>query len=34
VDSIPGFVWTDTAAGEIELVNQPLQNYTGKTLRS
>jgi hypothetical protein len=25
-------VWTDTAVGEIELVNQPYLNYLGKTL--
>src|SRR5712692_774374 len=32
IDSIPGFVWTDTAAGEIEFVNQPYLNYLGGTL--
>ena len=32
IDSIPGFVWTDTAAGEIEFVNQPYLNYLGRTL--
>src|SRR6266852_3470093 len=32
IDSIPGFVWTDTAAGEIEVINQPYLNYLGKTL--
>lgn len=25
-------MWTDTAAGEIELVNQPYLNYLGQTL--
>src|SRR6266852_3819662 len=32
IDSIPGFVRTNTAAGEIEFVNQPFLNYLGKTL--
>jgi len=32
VHCIPGFVITSTAAGEVELVNQTLQNYTGKPL--
>ncbi len=32
IDSFPGFVWTDTAAGEIEFVNRPYLNYLGKTL--
>src|SRR5712692_4853234 len=32
IDSIPGFMWTDTAAGEIEFVNQPYLNYLGRTL--
>jgi formate hydrogenlyase transcriptional activator len=33
IDTIPGFAYTETAAGEIELVNQPLLDYTGKTLQ-
>ncbi len=32
IDNIPGFVWTDTASGEIELINQPYLDYLGKTL--
>jgi PAS domain S-box-containing protein len=32
VDSIPGLLCTNTAAGEIELVNNTLLNYTGKPL--
>ena len=32
VDSIPGLVNTTTAAGEIELANQQLLDYVGKTL--
>jgi len=32
VDNIPGFVCAMTAAGELELVNQRILNYTGKTL--
>jgi PAS domain S-box-containing protein len=32
VDSIPGHICTATAAGAVELVNQPILNYTGKTL--
>ena len=32
VDSIPGLLCTNTAAGEVELVNQTLLNYTGKSL--
>jgi PAS domain S-box-containing protein len=32
VHSIPGLLCTNTAAGEVEVVNQPLLNYTGKTL--
>jgi hypothetical protein len=32
VDSIPGLLCTNTAAGEIELVNKTLLNYTGKPL--
>ena len=32
VDSIPGLVCTMTAAGEVELVNQQILDYTGKTL--
>ena len=27
IDSIPGFVWTNADAGEIELVSQPYLNY-------
>ncbi len=30
--SIPGLLCTNTAAGEVELVNQTLLNYTGKAL--
>jgi len=32
VDSIPGLLCTNTAAGEVELVNKTLLNYTGKPL--
>jgi PAS domain S-box-containing protein len=32
VDSVPGFVWTMTANGEVELVNQQMLGYFGKTL--
>lgn len=32
VHCIPGFLITSTAAGEVELVNQTLLNYTGKPL--
>ena len=32
VHSIPGLLYTSTAAGEVEVVNQPLLNYTGKSL--
>jgi PAS domain S-box-containing protein len=32
VDSIPGLLCTNTAAGDVELVNQTLLNYTGKSL--
>jgi PAS domain S-box-containing protein len=32
VDSIPGLLCTSTAAGEVELVNKTLLNYTGKPL--
>lgn len=31
VDNIPGHVWTGTPAGEVESVNQPVLEYTGKT---
>lgn len=31
IDSIPGLVVTTTAAGELELVNQQVLEYTGKT---
>jgi formate hydrogenlyase transcriptional activator len=31
-DTIPGFVWTMTAAGEVELVNPQMLAYFGKTL--
>jgi PAS domain S-box-containing protein len=31
-DSIPGFVWTMTAAGEVELVNPQMLAYFGRTL--
>ena len=27
IDSIPGFVWTNADAGEIELISQPYLNY-------
>jgi PAS domain S-box-containing protein len=32
LDSIPGIVCTNTPAGELETVNQPLLDYTGMTL--
>jgi PAS domain S-box-containing protein len=32
VDTIPGLVWTMTASGEVELVNQRMLGYFGKTL--
>ena len=32
VDSIPGLVYTSTPAGEIETVNRPILEYTGKSL--
>lgn len=32
VHSIPGLLCTNTAAGEVELVNQTLLNYTGKPI--
>jgi PAS domain S-box-containing protein len=32
VHSIPGLLFTNTVAGEVEVVNQPLLNYTGKSL--
>jgi PAS domain S-box-containing protein len=32
VDSIPGFVSTVNAAGEIEIVNRPILEYFGKTI--
>jgi formate hydrogenlyase transcriptional activator len=32
VDTIPGFVWTMTATGEVERANQQLLHYLGKTL--
>jgi len=32
IDNIPGFVWTNTASGEIELVNRHYLDYLGKTL--
>jgi PAS domain S-box-containing protein len=32
VDSIPGLICTNTAAGEVEYVNQTLLDYTGKDL--
>src|SRR5437879_5469904 len=32
VDSVPGLVWTMTANGEVELVNQQILGYFGKTL--
>jgi PAS domain S-box-containing protein len=31
VDNIPSHVWTGTPAGEVESVNQPVVEYTGKT---
>jgi len=31
VDTVPGFVWTMTASGEVELVNQQMLGYFGKT---
>ena len=32
VDTVPGFVWTMTAAGEVELVNRQMLEYFGKPL--
>ena len=32
VDTVPGFVWVMTAAGEVELVNRQMLEYFGKTL--
>src|ERR1700683_636598 len=32
VDTLPGLVWTMTATGEVELVNQRMLGYFGKTL--
>ena len=32
VDSIPGMIWTNTPAGELEFASQPVRVYTGKTL--
>jgi PAS domain S-box-containing protein len=32
VNSIPAQVWMGTPAGELELVNQPVLDYTGRTL--
>ena len=32
VDTIPGFVWTMTGAGEVELVSQQMLEYFGKTV--
>ena len=32
IDGIPGFVFTATAEGEIEFVNQRILDYTGRTL--
>src|SRR5260370_7018600 len=32
VDTVPGLVWTMTANGEVELVNQQMLGYFGKTL--
>jgi len=32
VDTIPGLVWTMTTAGDVELVNQQMLDYFGKTL--
>lgn len=32
VDTIPGFVCTTTATGEVEMANQRILDYTGKTL--
>jgi formate hydrogenlyase transcriptional activator len=31
-DTIPGFIWTMTATGEVELANQQLLEYFGKTV--
>jgi PAS domain S-box-containing protein len=31
IDSIPGLVWTMTATGEVELVNQQMLDYFGRT---
>jgi len=32
VDTIPGFVWTMTTAGDVEMVNRQMLDYFGKTL--
>jgi PAS domain S-box-containing protein len=32
VGSIPGLVWTMTAGGDVECVNQQILDYTGKTI--
>src|SRR6266853_1433974 len=32
VDTVPGLVWTMTANGDVELVNQQMLDYFGKTL--
>ncbi|HEX8800524.1 MAG TPA: ATP-binding protein, partial [Terriglobales bacterium] len=32
VDTVPGFVWTMTAAGEVEFVNRQMLEYFGKPL--
>ncbi|HEX8800143.1 MAG TPA: ATP-binding protein, partial [Terriglobales bacterium] len=32
VDTVPGLVWTMTAAGDVELVNRQMLEYFGKTL--
>lgn len=32
IDTIPGFVWTMNAAGEVELVNQQMLDYFGGTV--
>ena len=32
VDTVPGLVWTMTANGEVELVNQQMLDYFGKTV--
>src|SRR5258707_2548078 len=31
-DTIPGFIWTMTATGEVDLANQQLLEYFGKTV--